>query len=70
MDTCNGTEDFAATGALSEAGTTVPFPAAGNRSLWIATKAMAIRMEQAIKVRAHRLERLAGEKMRRSESMA
>lgn len=57
-------------GGLSGALTTGPFPLTGSRSLWMATKAMVIRTEQAISVRAQRLERLAGEKMRRSESMA
>ena len=70
IETFNGTEDLAAACAVSEVATTVPFPPAGNRSLLIATKAMAIRTEQAIRVKAQRRERLAGEQMRRSESMA
>ena len=70
MDTFSGTEDLAVAGAVSEVAATVPFPPAGNRSLWMATKARAIRAEQVIRVRAQRRERLAGVKMRRSESMA
>lgn len=70
IDTFKSFDGLAATVAVLEVMATVRFPTSGNRSLWMATKVIAIRTEQAIRQRAQRRERLAGEKMRRSESMA
>ena len=70
IDTFSGAVDFLGEGASFEVATLGPSVLFGIRSLWMTTKAMIIRTEQATKVSAHRRERLAGENMRRSEFMA